>query len=595
MLIALFLIWLIACSWLAGSILKRIFPVSGPVNNILGGLFSIFILGLTANVFAAWFKLTDAAIISAFCISAITLSFWHLVLRKVPEKYPDQDASAEGSAALPPAVSALFLLSAAAGFYAVFNSPDASGLSSPWLALPLWYLAPIFVCSGLAFYAAFKGGKTWQPLCAIIILSLLVHSYLLAYSQGFGGDRFRHLASEERMLAGLEYQPTLSASNLWIRQIGPLRVPAALIDSAKLSYGMEWSLEVIVSKITGIGVFQINRFLLLVIWSLFLPLLIYAASLLIWPDRRRLALLAAAMSSSFYLLQYYGSQGLPASFGFLGFALAAALWLSWSRTKETRLLLFCLFFSVLSYFNYSLAFILIVIFGTLAESMRFGKIVAWTAAAASAALLFLLDTGLQPRFSFSFDRVYSAWRDGNMLVFQSGSRLAKFIGQGHVIIDILMLAIFTAVACWLLLGLLRKKDERANLIAIFFVTVTAAYLASWIFTAGDHTLSRRLTLFAVLPLALILPYGIDGLANSAKRQVVVSTLLAAFTAYSYFSGPVLDVSLTRSDIDAARLIWPSVSRDPSACVRQPLPVVLALEYVSAKEFQEDVNMINCDK
>ncbi|MFA6526345.1 MAG: hypothetical protein WCT26_02940 [Candidatus Buchananbacteria bacterium] len=607
MLVVLFIIWLALCAWLAGNILKKLFPVSDPVNYILGAFLSIIILGLTANIFTAWLKLTDLLIIAAFIITIIALSAWHYFFRKLTNANPAvSDDNPALTNSLSPFIWLLFIASLIGGFYFIIIAANAGGLSSPWQILPPWFLLPILIGFAVIFLAVFHGEKAWKILGAIIIFSFLIHSYLFVYSNGFGGDRFRHLASEERIIAGLDYQPTLLTDNLWLKQIGPLKVPAAFIDSAKLSYGFEWSLEVIASKISGISVFQINRFLLPLLWSIFLPLLIYVISKLIWPARiatqsvagepdRRIALLAAALGNSFYLLQYYGGQGLPASYGLLIFALAAALWLAWFKAKNVKILLFCLFMSVLSYFNYSLTFILIVIFGTLAESLQFKKIAAIIVGAVSAVVLFILDAGFSPQLTLPFDRLYSAWRDGNFIAYQSGSRLTPYIGQMHLIIDLIFLALFIVGIIWLIIKILRQDNQQANAVVYFFIILMAAYLASWLFVSGDHVLVRRLNLFVVFSSIFIFAYGIDLLiaAQKNKFRLVVVALLAIVSSYVYFSGPVLDVSVTSADLDRASAIWPQIQEQKDVCIKEPIEVILALEYVSAKELQETINNINC--
>lgn len=81
-------------------------------------------------------------------------------------------------------------------------------------------------------------------LFIIIAHSFLLHAYLPAvYETGFGGDKWRHLASENYIMTGEVYQPSL-LGKVEYAKFGPFKLPAVLISGNKTSYGQQWALTI---------------------------------------------------------------------------------------------------------------------------------------------------------------------------------------------------------------------------------------------------------------------------------------------------------------------------------------------------------------
>lgn len=590
--IILFIIWLFLCTYLAGRILLKILPVTRQLAAALGIFFSFSLLSLVANIFTAWLNLSDPFIIAAFVIVLILLAaiyFYYAPLTPLPAIKPASEPL------LPAYVGYAVILLAlvVVGFYFVFAGSTGGQLASPWQALSPLFLVVALVCALAVLYLSQSKINLAVALLAVLAFSLLIHSYLLVYQNGFGGDRFRHLGSEYRLLSGLEYQPTLLTQNLWLVDMGPLKVPQALVDSAKLSYGGEWSLEVIASKITGIDVFQLNRFLLPVLWALFLPLIIFVIALLLTPSRQ-FALLAATLSSGFYLWQYYGAQGLPATWGVLNFAFGVMLWLAYLRRAQGRIPLLAIVFTLLNYFNYSLAFILLAAFGVLALSV---KRKGWTALWLVVIFVALvgLDFVSSRQISFYWTNFYHAWTAGNLWYFNSGLSLWPQWGIMPKIFDLAVLAIFFLFYIISLVSAWHRNDPAWRLIAWFSLVILAAYFVSWSVFAGEHTLARRLTLFAILPILLLFCQLISSMIKRRHQAELAVVVVAFLMMVSYYSGPTLDLVITSSDWQRAQTVWAQIKNQPSSCVKESLPVILALEAVSAKEFQETTNNAICNK
>jgi len=593
MAIVLFIIWLVVVAYFSGKILARIFPF-GRLNYILAIFLPLFLLAPIANIFTAWFILNNYTIWLVFILTSATIGVIYFLLRDWPIKDSQLDES--GVKNLPSVLWALFSLLLIFGWLAIFHTASGNRLTSPWQILPAWLPFIAALASAIIFCAIFNGQKIWRVLIAIIVFSLFIHSYLLAYTNGFGGDRFRHLGSEQRIMAELEYQPTLLSKNIWFKQIGLLKIPQAFIDSAKLSYGSMWSLEVIAAKITGIGIFQINRLLLPLLWSLFLPLIVFALCWLVWPDKK-FALLGAMISNSLYLFQYYGAQGLSASYGFLWLAFYLLFLFAWLRRGGRRLLVIILFFLILMYFNYLLAFILAVLSVFLACALRLQKIYFWLALILSVAVLAILDYFSSPQIAWSLSKLVDAWVAGNFVYFVPSARLADLLGQSHIFLDFIFVLVFVPGIIYSLFKVF-KQSIAWQLIAGFLIMIVAAYLITWPILSGEHLVSRRLSLFAALPLVFIIAYNFKKLAMSRHGMIVAIVILALFTAYDWYSGPILNINISDRDLDLARAVWTDYQKLPASvqnkyCIKDDLSVILALEYFSGKEFQETINNQKC--
>ncbi|MFA6227959.1 MAG: hypothetical protein WC668_02115 [Patescibacteria group bacterium] len=588
------LAWLLISTYFAGRIILRILPVNRQLATILGIFFSLAVLSLIANIFTAWLALADIFIISAFAVSLLLLVGLYLYYARLPVL--DTAMRAGGEPFLPSYFSyaAILFVLAIIGGYFVSAGISGGALTSPWQVINPLFLAVVFVCSLAVLYLSQSRLPLAAALFSVLVFSLLIHSYLLVYPNGFGGDRFRHLGSEYRLLSGLEYQPTLLARDVWYVNVGGIKIPQALVDPAKLSYGAQWSLEVVVSKITSIDVFQLNRFLLPLFWSLFLPLIIFVSALLLYPNRQ-FALLSAVLSSGFYLWQYYGGQGLPATWGLLNFAFGAMFWLAYLRRPNGKTPLLAMIFTALNYFNYSLAFILLLIFGALslaAQKRGWLPVVALLALAGLVALDFVSSR----QISFQLGNLYQAWTAGNLWYFNSGLRLWPQWGLAPKIFDLLVAAVFIFIYLISLVVAWQRNDPAWRLISYFSLVVLGAYFISWGFLTGEHLLARRLTLFAVFPILLLFCQLLSSVIRKRRQAELAVVVLALLIVANYYSGPVMDLTVTDADWQKAQAVWQEIKSLPEKpCVKEPLPVILALEAVSAKEFQETTNNIICDK
>lgn len=582
MLFLISIVWLVASIYFSKQIINRQFSL-GWVNFALAAFLPIFLLGPIANIFTAWLVLNEYTIVAAEILSFLIIIILWLSVRRQPELRRVDD---EGEK-IPSWLWLVVYLSLLTGLYLIKVSATGQAITSPWSVLPVGFAIAAAILVSCASYAVIQEKKIGSTLIIIVAASLLIHSYLFVYSNGFGGDRFRHLASETRIISGLEYQPTLLTNDLWLKQIGPATVPQALIDSAKLSYGTQWSLEVIVSKITGWPVFQLNRFMLPIIWSIFFPLIIFALAWQVKPDKK-FATLSALISCGLYYLQYYGAQGLPASYGLLWLAYFCLWPIMYLKSDDKKMLAASLLFLALMYFNYSLAFICAIIFLALVLASRLKGYYTYFVSIAGLAGLVALDFLSSGQIIISVRRFYEAFISSNLFFFHGTDTNYLWL---NLFLIFIIVSLIILIKYFIIFS---KINKPLTIFGLWFLAMFGAYFLSWSILSGEHIVARRLILFACLPLIFLLANYFERLL-SYRPKLLVGTILVVIMMFSFYSGPTLEISVSDSDLSRAREIWPQIRSQQGACVKEPLAVILALEYESAKEFQETINNENCKK
>ncbi len=576
---------------LATKVVAKVFPFSRGESFFYGIILSFVSFGLIGGFFTSWFKYDFWLMWLSLILTA--LLFWGVnKWIKAPLLESEQKIITADVNDWPRIVWAIFYLVVISGISSTVLMARGEKMFSPWEVLPWWFIAIALFGFLFVFWSIVQKISPKKTLWSIIALSFLIHSYLLVYQNGFGGDRFRHLGSENRLLQGLDYQPTLLTKDLWTINLGPIKIPQVLVDRVKVSYGFQWSIEAFLSQLTGVGVFQINKFALLILWSLVFTFLSYLIGLLIFSDRNK-ALIPALIGNGFYLLQYYGAQGLPASYGVLVVIAVIPLWLNYLKNGEKKILLLAGGFTILSYFNYSLAFLTLVALGFLTLALRKNRWLGIITASIIALLMFGLELLDGNRFDFFLGKIRSAWSAGSLLYFNSLSRFS-FIDAGLLeIADVLFVVVFVFVsllACW---QCWKKNDVVRLAICLMFFSLISAYTFSWILLSGEHSLARRLMLFSSVFFIFILAEPIYDFVVAKKSQVAVILLSLLFTI-SFYSGPVLKVNVSDRDWAKAEAIWKDISKlDSYPCIDDDLEVILALEAVSAKKFQETINNDNC--
>lgn len=584
--ISFFLIWILSLNWFTGIILSKILSFSISYSRLLGIFLNIFLLGFIVNVFTSWLAFSNLAIFLSLLITSLIIFFWSYFFSKTTDKLKVYLGNNEGFWKVNNFIFIPFLGLIILGFYIIFLSQTGDYLVSPWQVLSFDYLAVVMVLLLVVFYLVFSNKKVWLILAAIILLSFLMHAYLLVYSEGFGGDRWRHIGSENRILAEITYQPTLLTNDIWYQNIFGIKIPRALVAGPKISYGFQWSLIAMTSKITSFDVYVLDKYFGFILWSLFLPLISFVLAFQI-KARRRYALLASALTLVFYLLQYYGSQTLPISFSVLYFLFLISCFLAYLKNKQNIILYFLTFLTIISYFSYVLSFIILVISLVWLLSVNFSNIKKYFIFITLGLVIFLADffSGLSNiRNDFNFANIWSdVFVGGNFLFFEVGDFLIQPIKYW----SLLSLSISLMVGIFILISIFKnpknQKPISSYFICLFFI-LTFNYLSSWILLDGLHSLARRMNLFIVSLLVFILAFGLYSYVTTKLRAVVAILALSLLGILTYSSGPVLEASVTKDDTMAMQYVW-SILKDNSEnhCVLADTWPLLALEAYSAKE------------
>lgn len=584
--IVFFIVWLWSSAVFANSILSKIFFWPKSYLKPLNFFLSIILLGFTANIFTSWLVFNNLSFLMSLMVTGLALFAWARQFKKIKSQEPAHLGKNEGLWNFSPWWLVVLFIIVASGFTLVILSQTGQYLTSPWQVLPLGYLGWVLAALVIVFSLVFSKNKVWLVLLAIILASFLMHSYLLVYSQGFGGDRWRHLGSEKRILDGLTYQPTLATSDIWYKNIAGLTVPRALMAGPKLSYGFEWSLALMTAKIFHSDIFVVDKYLVLILWSLFLPYLVFV---LAWQIKGRslYALLSSASTLGFYLLQYYGSQTLPISLSLLYFLFFIACLLAYLPKRQNVILAFLLFLLALSYFGYSLAFVILILALIWALALRLKQFKKYLVFSFLSLAIFIMEavsgfSNLKTSFSLS-EIINDAFVKGSFLFFERGHFLPLTIQYW----PILSLIISLSLGCIWLINIYKmrreKKETHLFLIGLSLILLIN-YLLSWVFLDGLHTLARRMNVFMVLIWVFILAYGLANWSKNKTKAILVVVALSLIGVLTYASGPILEASVSSDDTLAMKYVWAGVTYQKQAyCVLADTWPLLALEAYSAKE------------
>ncbi|MFA6918621.1 MAG: hypothetical protein WC244_00685 [Patescibacteria group bacterium] len=575
------IIWLIANSLLLAPILSNIFPLKKIYLYLLSCFATIFLLGLFANIFCAIFILNNFTILISFLLVAVSSVIWNFVFGDNKENtiILESGRILKGSVFYP----IIFVLLSLVGFVTIYISVTEKFITSPWQVLPIWYLGVVFLLSIIIFLMVFGKQKTIWTLIFIIIFSFLLHSYLLVYANGFGGDRWRHLGSEYRIMRGVEYQPTLLTDNIWYSKIGPVQVPRALVDGPKLSYGLQWSINIIASKVSGIDIFFLDKYLMIILWSIFVPILFFVGAIGLWPNKQ-FALLASALTLVFYPLQYYGSHSLPIGYGWLLFLFLICSWIYYLRRPTGKHFGFNIFLTVLLYFSYSLSLIFGGLMLLVALALRYGNRLVSTLVIIFASISIFVMEMFGSKIVNNFNWI-NWWRDSNLLFFDFRSYLGlvhylKYVNYLYYFFSIIFLiSVVICLAIWIM-----KKEKQLRFLAWMFAVAVVNYFLCWNFLSGLHTLSRRLNLFILVFAIFILAWGIIKLREKVRISSLIIILLSIFLVGAYYSGPFQEISVNGDDVVAAKYLWQKIEINSSNyCTLSYTSELLALEAYSGKE------------
>jgi hypothetical protein len=495
-------------------------------------------------------------------------------------------------------------------FALLFSSRSSVGLTTPWQTIHpafIYFFAAATALLGLLIFSPLKGRLV---VFLFVVHSLLIHSYLpLTHTLLYGADGWRHLATEERLVAGLGVVvPRISDS---------ATAPTQKIDLGLVSYSQLWGSSSLLAHLTDGSLLTINRLFFPFLFALLVPLFLYEiAQTLGW--KRCISFGVLLLSFLPFALTSTGSFSLPVSFGFVVWLSFVVLLVKRLMSPERKQLVPLALVFVGLGGGYALYAVLGAVAWVTAEVFLFVQkknirpvyLVAVVLALAEASLLPLLEVLAR----YSSPLPLAAWPAaikqlaGNFMAFYlaAGPR-PHDIATGNIIFNQVPLAsfvpnLFTWNRWWLVgfmlvwwtlavygLVLLLKKR---NTISLWFVTGSVgtfgAYILGRYFFQGEQVLTRRLEPVLALSAIFLVTIALHSLAKwwtvrySKKWFILgVGFVLTAAVAASFTLGP--DTQTVSVDEYRAMQAVSHQSEGKAPCVIAGTYPLLALEAVSHKQ------------
>ncbi len=485
----------------------------------------------------------------------------------------------------------------------LLRTAEGEHILSPWSSIRLGYVVLFFFIALGAYFSSFLSMSRKAFFVIALSFLFLQHMYIpLTYSQGFGGDRLRHVAIEKYLLAGNIYSPSLFGEPIRYARIGPLSIPEVFLVGNKTSYAAQWGITLTIHELTRIPLLVIDTWLVPLLWLFFVPLLTYLITRQLHASEL-VARMSVITTSLFYPLQVFGASTLPVSFYFPFFLGAAYLWLRYlDGTPRVKHLIGLCILTLSFYFGYILYLFLLCILALLVMLKKHtSSLYVVVGSVVSAVSLVLLEV-LQDNSTLKD----LSWQGVVMVPFDMIGRITSVtryfasptnIDQGNFIFNQTAAPLITLpLLAWkywpiivslfvILLIVYAYRDMKR--VMVFLGVLLTNYFISWYFLNGTHILSRRidetvalLFSFCVASSVIYIYIHIPRL-ELPRKAILLSLLLTASTVMTYTSGPVLD-EVTKDEFLQARVVWERarLTGAPYCVIGNTWPL-LGLEYESS--------------
>lgn len=595
-------------------IYKSIFPdgekrVFGPLSYFT----PFFLVGLMAGIFLTWYK-ADALFLSiAFFLTGIfTLE---LFFRKKGSLEEDIfDIRKIEFSSLPPAgVLPVFYFLLWGLTLVGLLAPATIILQTPWQHVPVFFLILFFFLTLLLGKILFTSQRITLVLFLLVLHSALLHLALpLSHQLPWGGDVWRTIGIEEKFIEGKSLLPVLFGQDVKWKEIGPLSIPEAFVIPNKYVYSHLWGETVFLARLFPLDLITLNRFLVPVIWSLFVPILLYAMGRKIFSTEKQ-ALCFSFLSFLPFSLQALGSLTLAVSWGFIFFLFLVFLWFEYIQTRKTSVRNLALFFGALSVFGYTVFFIVFwfmvgITFLLQWKKQRKIQNMWMTILSIGGIFLFpLIELILKidhfPANAHLLSNIkqavgqFSGWFYANAIrthdiasgnIIFNHTPLIAFVQniftvqRWHILFLMVFLAISAAVALY---SFIQEKNVIHKILFVLFFTVAGGYGIGWYFLEGERFFIRRLDGVLALLIMLLATQGIFFWIKKyirPKQEKIYVFFALLFFSFSlctvYASGPDMRV-VSVDEYEVARY----VQKQAPTCVLADTWVLLALEGVSKGE------------
>lgn len=608
--------YFILTGFLAEPLLVRLFHFKKTWRTaILGVFLSFSFVGFFAGIFVVFYKLNLSAIGGAFALNILLIAALRWLAKAqggVASNYPA--VKAELAAPTGAWWGVLFYLALAGyGFYLLYNSQSNASLLTPWQTIDRLYIYVFALATLLLGSLIFSRLPAAVVLVLCVINALLLHGYLpFTHELFYGADQWRHAAAERRILDERPLEPA------------KLNAPAGTLDAryslnssglsiGALAYGSFWGASALIIRLADIDLIALNKWLVLILWSLLLPILLFEAGEAFgWSARASLFLVWLGFLP--FTWQALGGLTLPVSFGFPFWLLSVLLLLKRIQRPARRQLPALLAFGLLSLFGYTLYFILFWVGWALAEAIIISDarhpIPRWLAGGAlvlAAAVIPAVE--LVTRYSainFGLDwlgRVRQLAGDMTAWHLAAGPQI-RDITTGNIIFNqppsvafvvnfftvwrwwlVVFMVLFLAAAVLGIVFCLKKPDRRYQWLAVFGGGLFLSYFISRYLLTGENIFARRLDPVLAFFLLFFAASALVALNFfSLKKRFIfpVIVLLTSAVAASYSLGPDTG-AVSAGEYAAMQYVWGREKNNPAHCVIAGTYPLLALEALSGRE------------
>lgn len=509
-----------------------------------------------------------------------------------------------------------YLILAVIGFYLLSSSRTGDAIHTPWQVINKYFIYVFALATFVLAMSIVTRLKTNWLLLLLVIHSLLLHSYLpLTHDLFYGADGWRHLATENRLISGLNFiEPAISDQT---------SVSRLTFIVGKVAYSQLWGVSILLSKIFGFDLMSLNKWFLPVLWSVFIPFVLFEIGRSLgWS--KRLSLLFVWLSFLPFAWQAGGSFTLPVNLGFITWISLILLIFKRAENPETTQVWILIVAGILSIFGYSLFVLLFWLSFFIFELINWKEDFSWPAMLFITFLVALVlpffewqfgYTGITPtgslvdglkQFIGNFTAYYLAVGPrphdisvGNVIFNQTPGY--SFVENYLTVFRGWLVAFMIVFWAFVIVGLraahmkglgslpnlsgnLNINRERSHL--GWFLIITCGIYASYIVTRywlpGEHLLMRRLDVVLAFLFITLFTLGISQIPFSKRRAPLVIfclLILSSTIAASYSLGPDTDTNST-DEYAAMKYVLEQEKSEQKHCVIANTYPLLALETLS---------------
>lgn len=575
---------------------------------VVGVFLSLFVFVSLSSPWVLFFRYTAPEISVVFLLSGLLA--WYLrtyIVKKGISLENNISTESNSWQFMPGKVISfwVYIVVFAVATYILQNRLGDGVVNSPWQIIQEEYIYVYALATFVLCLNILSKLPSRQVLFLLILHTFLTVSYLpLTHVLIYGADSWRHMATEAQILESgrIALKDFGSGFNAIVNALNP----------GRFSYAWFWGLGVVVAKLTGGTLIEVNKWLGPLLFTIGFPVLLFAF-LKSWFKEERLPLLLVWLSLIFFAFQVGGAFTLPVNTGFLFFLVLLILLTKHLDNPQPGRKWFLGLLGFFSLFGYLVYFILFFLaWGIMVLTKK-----SWNAGKKN--VLIIVGAGIlipffELVFNYSdvskinllgqikqlvgnFTAYYLATGPrqhdiltGNILFNQTPSYayVGNFLLEHKPWLVAVAILVWAGVA-WGVREYFRKKESRG--IGILFLGVFVSLLIGRYFLVGEQILSRRLDLVFALGAVFFIGFTVKRIfsryqiaekATSRLLAILVVFIFSLAITASYTLGPDTNtVSLT--GYRNMEVVWDQEKENEKHCVIADTYPLLALEFISKKE------------